>query len=219
MADVRDQRRIGRAPRAKHRRVGRGQRVEDHERDRADDDQQHDHPEQAADDVADHDGGERARRPAVAGRLTSLVTPSGRAERQVPVVVPGIEHALDLGSLDQGVIGPDLRDRRRVVDDLLVDLGERRQALPALVMPAALLRALFTFGSLSTGQLALLTGTIAWPLNGMNSAAYGSGKSSIQPAVGHTLTCAYTYPQNFEYMVCCGTALIVVLNPSVCRPD
>ena len=60
------------------------------------------------------------------------------------------------------------------------------------MIAAALSIALLTFGSLRTAQLLLLIGTIALPLNGTNSAAYGSGKSSIQPAVGHTLTCAFT---------------------------
>src|SRR3954451_25351715 len=29
--------------------------------------------------------------------------------------------------------------------------------------------------------------------------------------------CCLTNPQNFEYIVCCGTGLIVVLKPSDCR--
>src|ERR1700761_2489977 len=73
-------------------------------------------------------------------------------------------------------------------------------------------------GSLSIAELVLLIGTMALPLNGTNSTAYGSGKSSIQPPVGHTLTCAFTYPQNFPYIVCWGTALIVVLKPSAASP-
>ena len=85
-------------------------------------------------------------------------------------------------------------------------------------MAAASLIALLTPGSFSCAQLALLIGTMASPLNGTNSAAYGSGKSSSHPTVGHTLTCAFTYPQNFEYIVCCGTALIVVLKPSALSP-
>src|SRR5579859_6062075 len=85
-------------------------------------------------------------------------------------------------------------------------------------MAAAESSAWLTRGSFRTDQFELLIGTMASPLNGTNSAAYGSGKSSIQPAVGHTWTCAFTYPQNFEYMVCCGTALIVVLKPSAVRP-
>src|SRR5580704_6109602 len=86
-------------------------------------------------------------------------------------------------------------------------------------MPASVLSALLMAGSLRLAQLLLLIGMMASPLNGMYSAAYGSGKSSIHPAVGHTLTCAFTYPQNFEYIVCCGTALIDVLNPSAVSPD
>src|SRR6185312_17188685 len=54
-------------------------------------------------------------------------------EREVPVVIPYIEHAVDRGALDQRIAGPDLRDRRRVVDDGLVGLRERGQALRGAV--------------------------------------------------------------------------------------
>lgn len=56
------------------------------------------------------------RRPA---RLTR------RAEREVPVVVPRIEDALHLGAFKEGVVRPDLGDRRRVVDDHFV--GSRKR--------------------------------------------------------------------------------------------
>ena len=70
VADRGEQLRGGLAPGAQRRRVGRRQRVEDHEGQEADHEEQHDHPEQPADDEGDHGVGLRAvavpeeRRPA-----------------------------------------------------------------------------------------------------------------------------------------------------------
>src|SRR5204863_5074170 len=86
------------------------------------------------------------------------------------------------------------------------------------VTAAAFSIAALIFGLFSDAQFTLFTGTIAFPLNGVYRYEYASGKSGIQPAVGHTLMCAFTTPQNFEYIVCCGTGLICVLKPRACRP-